>query len=129
MTSSGVSNFIAGGGGGGEVTSGTLNAAGGSGGGGQGGFNGVGGNGTANTGGGGGGGGYSGAYQGGGNGGSGLFIIVYKTADFTSTGGSSTGTSGSETWVKFTANGTLVLTAKGGGGTTAPNVFKTAFWW
>ena len=45
-------------------------------------------------------------------GGTGVVIIAYKTAEFTHTGGNSTGTSGSETWVKFTGNGTLTLTDK-----------------
>lgn len=45
----------------------------------------------------------------GGNGGSGLVVVVYTTSEFTHTGGNSTGTSGSETWVKFTADGTLTF--------------------
>lgn len=44
------------------------------------------------------------------SGGSGVVIVRYKSSDFTHTGGNSTGTDGSETWVKFTASGTLVLT-------------------
>ena len=46
-----------------------------------------------------------------GSGGSGIVIISYTTSEFTHTGGDETGTNGSETWVKFTADGTLTLTA------------------
>ena len=107
MTSSGVSGFIGGGGGGG-ANSGTAGTAG-SGGGGVGQLaNGAVGSGVANTGGGGGGKGNNSSNSG--NGGSGLAIVVYTTADFSHTGGNSTGTSGTETWVKFTSDGTLTLT-------------------
>ena len=35
---------------------------------------------------------------------------MYTTDDFDHTGGDATGTSGSETWVKFNNSGTLTLT-------------------
>lgn len=96
--------YYAGGGGGAGNTN-----AGGAGGGGAGSNAGQGTNGTANLGGGGGG-------STGGNfntsGGSGVVIISYPTASFTHTGGNSTGTDGANTWVRFTADGTLVLTGQ-----------------
>jgi len=49
------------------------------------------------------------------DGGSGIVIVAYTTAEFNHTGGNSTGTNGSETWVKFTSSGTLTLTAKAKG--------------
>jgi hypothetical protein len=104
-------SHIAGGGGGGGV--GTSGGAGGDGGGGTG-RGGAGGgpvDATANTGGGGGG---DGSSNGSGAGGSGIVIIAYTTSQFTHTGGNATGTSGSETWVKFTSSGTLTLSAAGG---------------
>lgn len=120
MTSSGVSGYIAGGGGGGSFNTGTP-GTGGSGGGGNG-ENGsdAGIAGTANTGSGGGGAGSPTAGTGpnGGAGGKGLVLVTYPTASFTHTGGNSTGTSGSETWVKFTADGTLVLSAASSANTT-----------
>jgi hypothetical protein len=63
--------------------------------------------GAANTGGGG-----AGKYSGtSGSGGSGIVVVAYTTTEFPAghTGGDDTGTSGSETWVKFTADGTFVL--------------------
>jgi len=63
-----------------------------------------------------GGGGGGGGANGGGvgaQGGSGVVIIAYTTADFsgfTYSGTSTTGTNGSETWVKMTTSGDLVLT-------------------
>lgn len=46
-------------------------------------------------------------------------IVAYLTADFTHTGGNSSGTDGAYTWVSFTSSGTLVLTDAGGGGEAA----------
>ena len=111
----GTSNSISGssvtygGGGGGGVSNSTGNPAGtgGSGGGGNGGQTAAGSNGTANTGGGGGGG------TTGGNGGSGVVVVSYVTADYstwTITGGTST-TSGSNTIRTFTSSATLSVTA------------------
>lgn len=113
MTSSGVNGFIAGGGGGGGSTDQGGNS--GSGGGGHGGLypsnTGIS-PGTENTGGGGGGSAKNSSVAGD-AGGSGLVIIVYKNLEFdhTYSGTSTTGTNGSETWVKMTTSGTLTLTA------------------
>jgi hypothetical protein len=113
MTSSGAGGYVAGGGGGGGYNAGTGAGGSGGGGGGSHAVNNNGSDGTANTG-GGGGGSYSANWNGG-AGGSGIVIVAYTTSEFTHTGGNATGTSGSETWVKFTASGTLTLTAAGGG--------------
>lgn len=106
----GFSILYAGGGGGGATYNlGDTAGSGGSGGGGNGASDiGSGSSGTVNTGGGGGGGNDGG---GAGSGGKGIIIIAYKTVDFSHTGGNDTGINGSETWVKFTSSGTLVLTA------------------
>jgi len=123
MSTSGVdvsgTRYIAGGGGGGQNSGGGTEGAGGKGGGGKGALAGSVSSvaGTTNTGGGGGGGGNPNAAS---AGGSGIVIVAYTTSEFTHTGGNSTGTSGSETWVKFTSSGSLVLTASGGGFTPTP---------
>ena len=115
MTTAGVSGRIAGGGGGAAFSAGSGGTAdgGGSAGGTGGGSGSTPSAATANTGGGGGSGGGNVGGINGANGGSGIVIMTYLTASFTHTGGNSTGTSGTETWVKFTASGSLVLSAVG----------------
>lgn len=72
----------------------------------------VGASGAANTGNGGTGGNGQVTGAAGGDGGSGVVIVAYTTSDFTFSysGTSTTGTNGSETWVKMTTSGTLTLT-------------------
>jgi len=94
--------YAGGGGGSGNSSAGT----GGTGGGGNGGQAANGSNATDALGGGGGGGGGNGD---GGAGGKGIVIVAYTTTEFNHTGGDETGTNGSETWVKFTSDGTLTL--------------------
>ena len=107
-----------------QIGSGTAGGAG-KGGGGAGKNNAVGTQGTNTCGGGGGGGGFNSSTEySGGAGGSGVVIISYTTADFTFTysGTSTTGTSGSTTWVAMKTSGNLVLT----GVVTAPTVTTQA---
>lgn len=66
--------------------------------------------GTNGQGGGGGGAGYDVSGGTGGHGGSGVVIIAFPTSEFTATGGDSTGTDGTLTWVRFTTVGTTTLT-------------------
>lgn len=105
----GSSVTYGGGGGGSNIGTGT-GGAGGVGGGGAG-SDGLGGgvDGTANTGGGGGG---STSAGNSGAGGSGVVIISFNTSDFSFvySGTSSTGTSGSQTWVQMNTSGNLTLT-------------------
>jgi hypothetical protein len=102
----GTSLALAGGGGGGADTTRGTNSFGG----GSGGISGsVNGNlGTANTGGGGGGGSGAGGSGSGGNGGSGVVILSVPTANYTGTvtGTYTTGTNGSNTWIRWTVSGT-----------------------
>jgi len=109
----GSSVTYAGGGGGGSGYSGSAGSTGGSGGaggGGNGSTGGTGQNGTANTGGGGGGGrGDEGTSPSGSSGGSGIVIISVPTASYsgTVTGSPTTSTSGSNTIIQFTGDGTI----------------------
>jgi len=110
ITGSAVSYGGGGGGGSGANGGGSagIGGAGGSGGGGAGtGNSSTGGAGTIYTGGGGGGGGYQGGYGAGGNGGAGVVILSIPTAKYTSTytGSPTITTSGGDTILKFTGNG------------------------
>ena len=108
------SSVTYGGGGGGGMGSGQGNnypgGTGGSGGGGNGGSDGTGSSGSANTGGGGGGAGGNGYWgpDGGGAGGSGIVILRMATSDYsgTTTGSPTVTTSGSDTILKYTGDGT-----------------------
>jgi len=110
ITGSAVSYGGGGGGGSGANGGGSagIGGAGGSGGGGAGtGNSSTGGAGTIYTGGGGGGGGYQGGYGAGGNGGAGVVILSIPTANYTGTytGSPTITTSGGNTILKFTGNG------------------------
>jgi len=119
-TSTGISNFYAGGGGGGAYSNGSTAGTGGSGGGGNGGagITASGTSGTANTGGGGGGAGGAGPWGIGGAGGSGLVVLRYAGSQ-KATGGTVV-ESGGYTYHTFRSSGTfatMVTTAKASGGT------------
>lgn len=130
MASAPDTDHIAGGGGGSTWNISSNTAAGGNGGGGTGGREASVTSGADNTGGGGGAVSYEAASNPvtvAGSGGSGIVIVVLTTADWGSiSGGDASGTSGSETWVKFTSSGTLTLTAAGGGSTKPAPTFQGA---